>query len=436
MIRAFEEIFQRMFSLIILILEITILATYKAMGVICVDDLVAIVMVVVFSISFIVTVQQGKVTKLYMNQLIAGYMIRVFLLFFDLFGKSIHTLPQSGADSSMFYRTSTELVLFGKTNRNGNFITFMYKVFSFIGINRLYGQFLLMLLSIGAIIVFILCIDRLMISEGAKTHSAWIICLLPNFALLSSLFLRESVVTFLITVSVYHMIIWLDEGNDIYCISAILLSAISCFFHSGSVGITIGCVACLLLYDNNEKRIHPTITSFVLTAIITIGLSFLFLRYGESLMDKFVGVESVSDIANTNSLGGSTYARYVGNSNNPINMVVYSIPRIAYFLFSPFPWQWRGVSDIIAFFFSGLYYLITIKNVILYFQRGNTKNQEKIICLLVIAFFCTFIFAWGVSNTGTASRHRDKMVCLYGVLYALTKCTSETNVYRKTDYCN
>ena len=341
-------------------------------------------------------------------------------MYSDLFGKNIRGLPQSGADSSVFYRTSTELALYGKTDRSSGFITFMYKIFSFIGVSRLYGQFLLMLLSIAAIIIFILTLDGLKINEKSKTNSAWIICLLPNFALLSSLFLRESIVVFLITFSIYYMNAWMDGGSALLFIGAITFSAIACYFHSGCIGITIGCIVCLLLYDKKEKKIHPTITGFLLAFAIAFGISYFFLNYGESLMGKFIGVESIADIANTNQAGGSSYARYVGNSDNPVNMVLYTAPRIIYFLFSPFPWQWRGIGDIIAFFFSGLFYFITIINTILYLYGGKKTNREKIICFLMIAFFCTFIFAWGVSNTGTASRHRDKMVCLYGSIYALT----------------
>ena len=422
-----------MLSFILLILEITILATNRAMGVIYFDNSVAIIMIVVFSISFFISIQQGKVTCYYANQLLLGYLARILLLFFDLFGTRIRTLPQSGADSGMFYRTSTELVLYGKTNRSGGFITFMYKVFSFIGINRLYGQFLLMLLSVAAIIIFILNLDKLKICEKAKIRSAWIICLLPNFALLSSLFLRESIVTLLLTVSISFMLAWMDGGNVLNYMSAIIFSAIACFYHSGCIGITIGCIVCLLVYEKKKKKIHPTIANYIIAVVIAIGLSYVFLNYGESLMGKFLGVEGIADIANTNQLGGSSYARYVGNSDNPINMILYTIPRIIYFLFSPFPWQWRGIGDIIAFFFSGLYYLNTIANAILYLQDGKKKNQEKIICLLIIAFFCTFIFAWGVSNTGTASRHRDKMVCLYGIIYALT-FRIEDNKARLNEY--
>ena len=424
-----------MFSFITLIIEITILAIIKSMGIICVSNTFASLLIVLFSVSFIVSVQLGRTTRQYSMQILIGYSIRILLLYFDLFGTGIYRLPQSGADSAMFYRTSTELVLYGKTNRSSGFITFMYKVFCLIGINRLYGQFLLLLFSIAAIIIFVSNIDKLKISKEAMRRSVWLICLLPNFALLSSIFLRESIITLLLTISISFMIAWMDGGSVLCFMSAIVFSIAACFFHSGCIGITIGYIVCFLVYDKYAKRIHPTTFKFIITIIISVVLSYVLLRYGESLMGKFEGVNDVADIANTNQDGGSTYARYVGNSDNLINMVVFSIPRIVYFLFSPFPWQWRGGSDIIAFIFSSLYYLITIRNVIVYFHKGNTENKEKIICLLIIAFICTFIFAWGVSNTGTASRHRDKMVCLYGVLYALTVCTSDIGVHRKVN-CN
>ena len=253
-----------------------------------------------------------------------------------------------------------------------------------------------------------------------QSATALILCLLPNYALLSSIFLRESLVTFLITASIFLFIKWMRKGDFSLYIFAMLFSVTSCLFHSGCIGISIGYVICLLLYDAYKNELHASINGVVLAIVIAFGMAFMFLNYGDMLLGKFNRVESMQDIANTRVKGGSSYAQYVGNSNNPVNMLIFTIPRIIYFLFSPFPWQWRGVADIIAFFFSGLFYFITIKNAIGHLKSKKQENREIIICLLIVAFFCTFIFAWGVSNTGTASRHRDKMVCLYGIIFALT----------------
>lgn len=44
---------------------------------------------------------------------------------------------------------------------------------------------------------------------------------------------------------------------------------------------------------------------------------------------------------------------------------------------------------------------------------------------------CTvFVFAWGVSNTGTACRHRDKMTIIWGLILALTYSPTKYN-YKK-----
>lgn len=405
---------------LILIVEIVLLHIAKLMGVWDVGNVVASILILLFTASFAVSMQSVDSLKKYSRQIIAGYILRIALLYFDLFGNNIKTLPQSGADAMMFYSAAERWALYGIESGRGFFVYAMWKVFEFIGINRLYSQFLLMLFSIVSLILFVLIVDELVSDEETKEQASWILCLLPNFALLSSIFLRESLVTFLITFSVHLFIKWSRGSGTIFFLFAILLSVSSCLFHSGCIGVTIGYVVCSLLYDPYEQKIHASLNGVILAFIFALGMAFLFLNYGDSLLGKFTSMETMKDIANTRGGAGSSYVQYVGDSNNPLNMLVFTIPRIVYFLFSPFPWQWRGITDIIAFFFSGLFYLITIKNAIGYLQSKQQENREIIICLLIVAFFCTFIFAWGVSNTGTASRHRDKMVCLYGIIYALT----------------
>ena len=416
-----------MLAIIVLVVEVIILIIVKAVGVINIGNGLASLFIVGFSVVFLASIQKSEYTERYSNQIAIGYLIRIVFLFFDLFGTRILTLPQSGADSAGFYYNATLLAIDGHAGRETEFAKFMGMIFKQIGINRLYAQFLLMLLSIAAIIAFITVIDKLDITSDTKTWSAWVICVLPNFALLSSIFLRESLVTFLVTISICLMSKWMNDQSIMYFVISVCLSILACIFHSGCIGITIGYILCLFIYDRHVQKIRVTIGGIVFALAMGFGLSFLFLQYGNLLLGKFTYVENMADIANMNEAGGSSYLKYVGNSNNILNMILFTIPRIVYFLFSPFPWQWRGISDIIAFFFSGLFYLITIKNTINYLRSSKQKNRGIIICLFVIAFICTFIFAWGVSNTGTATRHRDKMVCLYGIIYALTLNISDTN---------
>ncbi|MBR4235934.1 MAG: hypothetical protein IKR85_07720 [Clostridia bacterium] len=416
-----------MFAIITLIIELLLLALITSLGTMDVGNTLASVFILLFSVTLIPSVQGSKNMGKYSTQILLGYILRLTILFFDIFGQSIYVLPQADSDARMFYRTSRELVLYGRTDGRGYFISLMYTVLRYIGVNRLYGQFLLMLLSILALIIYLKTIDGLCWNQMAKDKSAWIMCLLPNFALLSSMFLRESLVMLLITISGCCMVKWMKNAGRFPLIMAFFTSIIACLFHSGSIGITIGCIFCMLIFDRHNQRIHVTPGSFVISVFFAGATTFLFLQYGKTLMAKFLKIDSLEDIANVSSLGGSNYSRYVGNSSNPLNMIIYTIPRIVYFLFSPFPWQWRGLSDIIAFFFSGLFYLITIINSITYLRRCDQHHRSIVIGLISIVFFCTFIFSWGTSNTGTATRHRDKMVLLYGLLYCLTLHSNKTN---------
>lgn len=409
-----------MLLFIVLVIELTILSIIKYMGTLSIDNTFASFLILLFSIALIIYIQKNNVFKKYSTQIIIGYLIRVFLLYFDLYGRRIYVLLNSGSDSEMFYRTSTELVLYGKTNRDEFFIRLMARVFRLIGINRLFGQFLLMLLSIVAIMITVLIINGLTIKFQIKSLVVLVLCTLPNFAILSSLFLRESIVVLLISSSMFFLANWINGGSIFQIIASLVVSIVACVFHTGAIGITIGCIVCLMLYDHANMKIQFNVIGILLALFIALGVSFLFLNYSEMLMSRFVNVDSIKDVANMETLGGSSYAKYVGNSDTPINMIIYSLPRMFYFLFSPFPWQWRGISDIIAFFLSGSYYLYSVVSIIRYLKTNCKHNLGLVVCFIILAFFTTFIFAWGVSNTGTAARHRDKMVTLYAVILALT----------------
>jgi len=96
-----------------------------------------------------------------------------------------------------------------------------------------------------------------------------------------------------------------------------------------------------------------------------------------------------------------------------------------YFMFSPFPWQWRGIGDIITFLLSSCVYLYIIINSIRYIRRTakDEENRSIVVALLIVALLIAVVFSWGVTNTGTATRHRDKFIAIYAVLFSLSQST-------------
>ena len=250
---------------------------------------------------------------------------------------------------------------------------------------------ILLLFSILSLILVCSLLQEVEIDNHVRNTVCMLVCLLPNLAILSSIFLRESIVAMFITISFYLFYKWMNGKGNIFFIFSFVSAFYASYFHSGSAAVAIGYIAVVLLYDRGSKTF------------------------------RFRG----------KNLGGSSYAQYVGNSSNPISMILFTPLRIVFFLFSPFPWQWRGLSDIIAFFFSSLFFLYTAWCDIRFLKSGEKKNRTLVIALTIVASCTAFVFAWGVSNTGTACRHRDKMTIIWGLILALTMNNPKMNRKRK-----
>ena len=66
---------------------------------------------------------------------------------------------------------------------------------------------------------------------------------------------------------------------------------------------------------------------------------------------------------------------------------------------------------------------------------NRIKKQKKLVSALkfqvffsVLGVITVFVFSWGVSNTGTAIRHRDKLITFFAVALALSS-KSESHPY-------
>ena len=407
-----------MVSIIILLIELAFLSIRKALGFDQIYRTIVTLFILFFTMAFIYDTEQlGKYSYL-KTPLRISYYFRLFLLFFDLYGQWVFILPNSGQDAEVFYKWAENYMKYG-----GNTRTVFPKVIGFVmryvGQSRLYMQFLVMLCSIITICVFALLLDDLDIAYNVKYRAVAIVGMLPNYAILSSVFLRESMVTMFLTLSIAAFIQWFKGYSFGWYALAVLLDLIAAVFHSGTAGLILGYLIILLLYDRKWRRFSINIVNMIPVLIMALIITYLYFNYAEAFFTEFAGIETISDIANTSTDGGSSYAVYVGNSESISSMLIFSLPRIVYFLFSPFPWQWRGIKDILAFMFSSVFYMWSIKDAV-YCLRYGKKNKTLIIALMILLLSVVFVFAWGVSNTGTATRHREKMVILFGLLWALS----------------
>ena len=379
-----------------------------------------IVFVVIFSVAFMVDLGRSKKIKELSVPLYLGYSLRLFFLFWDLYGRSIFTLPNSGADSEAFYNNVVCYTQMGFFSQNSNFAMLMGTMGSVIGSSRLYLQYIIMLFSIVALLLFALMLEKIDISSKIRYYVCLIVCLLPNLAILSSLFLRESLCSMFIIISIYTFYDWMSGKSGLCLVFSFVAALSASAFHSGCIAITAGYIGVIMLYDRQNQLFRFKIGHLISVILIMLIMAFLFEHYSDSLFYKFSSIEDISDIATGKSRGGSSYAQYVGDSKNLINMIIFTPLRMIFFLFSPFPWQWRGLSDIIAFVFSSSFFLYTAYCDIRFLKSGEKKNRTLVIALTIVAVCTAFVFAWGVTTSGTACRHRDKMVIIWGLILALT----------------
>ena len=406
-----------MISIIVLIVELSFLCIRKALGFDQIYRTIATACILFFAVAFIYDTEHIKKLSYLRTPLRFAFYFRLFLLFFDLYGQWIMVLPNSGADADVFYGWAENYMREGGWTRTV-FPKVMGFIMRYIGQSRLYMQFLVMLCSILSICVFAGLLYDMDIAYNVKYRAVAIISILPNFAILSSLFLRESIVTMLVSLSIASFVLWFRGHAFYWMLFAIGLDLLAAIFHSGTAGLVLGYSVILLLYDRHWRRYHANIINIIPVVLIGLFVTYLYLNYADTFFGKMLSIDTLADVANTSGAGSSNYAAYVGNSNSLTSMIIYTIPRIAYFLFSPFPWQWRNMKDVIAFLFSSLFYMWAVKDAITNLRRN--KNQQLIIALLIILFCVVFVFAWGVSNTGTATRHREKMVIIFGLVWALS----------------
>src|SRR5699024_11006342 len=101
-------------------------------------------------------------------------------------------------------------------------------------------------------------------------------------------------------------------------------------------------------------------------------------------------------------------------------MILLTPIRMFYFIASPLPWDWRSFSDIFAFMFSRLFYIITIFFGIRSLNIKNTDYKNLNIALLIMVVVTMIFFSWGVSSSVIVLRHREKFIAIYMLLLAIS----------------
>lgn len=378
----------------------------------------AIVFIIIFGFSYFLMLFSSKKAKEYRIILLVGFVLRVALLLWDIYGKSIYGLPGSGVDTENFYNNAIRYAQ-GSVYWKNNAVVFFGILIKLFGKTRILIQFLLMLFSVATAHLVLGTLREIGISIASTKKGLWFLVLLPNYAILSALFLRESIITFLVALSLYVFIKWWYGKSEVLFWISILCTLLATVFHSGMIGVAAGYICIRVLYNHKSQTLKITVTSVLVIVICIFLFAFLYKNYGTLLFKKMHNIDELADISSGSGRGNSSYAAIAGNSSTVLNFIIYTPIRILLFLFTPLIFQIRGISDVIAMVFSAFFYLWTWIRI-LRCNRFPDKNKRLVVALAFVALVTAFIFGWGGTNIGTNIRHRDKIIPIYIILLAIT----------------
>lgn len=354
---------------------------------------------------------------------LAGILIRIAMIGWDIYCRDIYVLPNSGLDSEMYYYGAVNGYLYGQYGRSGGYGRFLAFWFRLFGVQRYCVQYTNVILICSTMLLVIRIMEELEINAYTKDLIVSLLMVLPNTILTNSILLRETLICFLVSFSLYSFIKWNRQGYVIYLVSSFGMALLASTIHSGAIAILFGEIIVMILYNRAAYSVQLN-TRGVTVAVLSLALFVILYRYyGSIFLGKFQRVDSIESIMNTANLynhGGAAYDAGFQINNSYLNLIINTPIRMLYFLISPMPWDWRGIMDIITFCFSSTVFVYSLWCAILEMKSASDEMSKSFVIVFLIFGLCAaLIFAWGVSNAGTAVRHREKFIVVFLLLIAV-----------------
>ncbi len=250
-------------------------------------------------------------------------------------------------------------------------------------------------------------------ARSART-AAWFSALCPSLIYFSAVLLREVAVAYPLTLSVMYLASWHRERRTIYLVKAFAALLISMVFHSGGLaillfagiwftGVWIRDVVTLNLRGLKRSTLGLVLGAALVATVLASGFG----------MQKFTGLEGGDmGLLTTRQENFATgRAAYLGDlhADSPFALVWQTPIRLVYFLFAPFPWMVSEASDVFGVIDSVLFFWLAVRALR---RRKAVMASPAIGMVLGLFAAMAVVFAVGVSNYGTALRHRNKMLPL------------------------
>ena len=346
-----------------------------------------------------------------------GFVARIIVMFIDLYVPSIEIFG-SGSDTEYFHEASMSIAngLIPLSDGRTFYVTVLSGLYYLFGDQRLFAQFLNIVLWVFSAVYLYKSLILFEVQRKVVFLALSLFIFMPNGMFMSSILLRESIIVFFITLSLFRFLKWLKYKSTKDYVSALILALVSMVFHAGMVGFLIGYII-TFIFVGKEKLAKKKSDSVIFFMLI-IAIAILLFYNNEIFLTKFntleeTGIKSI----NLSNYGESAYLQSFSTLSS-WKVFLLTPLKMVYFLFSPLPTDWRGMSDIASFLFDSLIYIFLIVSITIGSMKSK-MDSKIIISILVIVVICTFIYAYGTGNAGTAIRHRNKLLPLFLMTFGL-----------------
>lgn len=350
--------------------------------------------------------------------LMLGLLARVVFCFLDVYTE-FH-LPIGGGDDGIgFMATAVEYCNGDFTRQYTKYPYVLYVIFQLAGINQFAAQYVNILCwGFSAVLVQKFC-KRLEITNLFRLITVAVISWLPTNIWITSVLYRDTYVMLFLCLSFYCLLCWIQDGKmkNIGCSVAAVLAA--AWFHGGSVINIIPIGLVVLFYSRKENKFLFTKRNilFCAGALVLAVILFLIPSIREVLLKKIPSMEG-GLIEGLNRWLASKYDYSEGAGSNYMegryltgyfDILVMTVQKIYYHMFSPVPHMWRGIVDAAAFVMSSA--PIYFATLVLWTVSLFYKKFDSVRFIIFIENFVTIgVYAWGNVNGGTAVRHREKIL--------------------------
>ena len=371
-------------------------------------ELLALVYIVLNVLFFILYFYRKSDDKTLFMILVGGLMLRMAALYYD---RTVAWLPFNTTDAQRFHELSVEtanalpdVLLEHFTGFYSQVLGVIYYIF---GPYQFWGHFLNISFVMLAATKLLDIADLMKLTLTNKKIMSFIWMFAPIPFLMSYALLREGSMYYFVVLSIYYFLKWMKDYRLFNIVMAVLSVYIGSKYHEGLIAVAVPYLYAFIFYDRQKNKIKMNgLNIACLTTAFILFLAFIGSEAGQEYIEK----------TNAETGGGSAYLTNL-KVETPIEFLFAGPIKAVFLVYSPMPWLVRNPMDIITLLLDSSLWIYTTYLFVKNYKTIDSRYKLLMLCIILGGF----VYGMGTLNTGTAIRHRNKLMSFTLVLMMAIK---------------